>query len=728
MIGNQGENLVFLLSMPRSGSTLLSLMLASHEEICCPPEPWIVLALAEYLGLGGVREIPYGREWAEIAAIEFLLGAERTERGALGKVLQALGRSSGRKGVERARETLLALYQMRLDGERRKVFVDKTPRYYAILDLVGEIFPKSKSLLLLRNPMDIFASYKSTWNASIAMFEPGKASVLARDFCEGLFTLARLANSAKGDLLVLRYEDLVADPEKALRATCAFAGVEFSVSMLAYADNGKLIAQYRQSPVGDPVASSRPMPANSRTVNAWDQRLELSEIQGLIDVLGTEIFERLGYGEVVAKLRTMPLAIPTEDVALVRRKAAMQCLIREVREEPFSTWSSFLSPLQDSRAEQMASLAVNRQLEIEKAAVQQELRIVEASCASQVQINQRQEIEFEALRSHVEGVDSDRAARLEVIRKQQADLEGLQSLVAQIELDRAARLDVIQTQQAQIEEWQQRFEISEADRAARLDVIQTQHAQIEEWQRRFEVSESDRAQRLLLIHKLQADYEELQRRLESSDADRAARLEAIQKQRSDADELHARMRVLESDHARSLAFSTRQHAEIEALRRELESSESERAARLKVIQGQLSELEEVQRKLECCEAGQIARLEMANRRDVEIAALNRDLATARSDCLESLEQLRRTQEELEQLRGRFELSEADRLRGAEVGRRQQLELEQAKRNLELADRRDNVHLEMLSDLRAEVRELQSIRGFLAHLYLKLKQRASRIKA
>jgi hypothetical protein len=85
MISDRGDQLVFLLSMPRSGSTLLSLMLGSHPEVCCPPEPWIVLALAEYLGLGNVRNTPYGREWAEIAAMEFLLNPERKQRGTLVK-------------------------------------------------------------------------------------------------------------------------------------------------------------------------------------------------------------------------------------------------------------------------------------------------------------------------------------------------------------------------------------------------------------------------------------------------------------------------------------------------------------------------------------------------------------------------------------------------------------------------------------------------------------------
>ena len=46
MIDSLGENLVFLLGVPRSGTTLLSAMLDRHPQVLCPPEPWIMLALS----------------------------------------------------------------------------------------------------------------------------------------------------------------------------------------------------------------------------------------------------------------------------------------------------------------------------------------------------------------------------------------------------------------------------------------------------------------------------------------------------------------------------------------------------------------------------------------------------------------------------------------------------------------------------------------------------------
>ena len=370
MINHKGENLVFLLSMPRSGSTLLSMMLGSHPVICCPPEPWIILAVAEYLDLGNVRNVPYDRAMAEIAAIEFLLNPERKQRGVLGKALRGIGETSHLDAIDAARKILQAAYQLHLDVSGKSVFVDKTPRYYTVLGLIDNIFPGAKKIVLLRNPLDIFASYKTSWGITRSIFTLEGFSAHTRDFCEGLFNLAGYTATPKDDVLVLRYEDLTSDPARLLQSVCAFAGIDFSSAMLTYSDNKVLIEEYSRAPAGDRVASSRPEPANNLTVNAWEKRLDGADIQALVDVLGISIFERLGYGDTVARLRDISVNIPTEEQALERRNLLMRALVDNVQEQPFSFWTNFISPLKQCQADsdqQVASLkhqldAANAQL------------------------------------------------------------------------------------------------------------------------------------------------------------------------------------------------------------------------------------------------------------------------------------------------------------------------------------------------------------------------------
>jgi hypothetical protein len=410
MISDRDEQLVYLLSMPRSGSTLLSLMLGSHPEVCCPPEPWIVLALAEYLELGNVRSTPYGREWAEIAAIEFLLKPEKKQRGALGKTLRKIVGTPALDTIMAAKQILQTAYQLHLDVSGKSVFVDKTPRYYTVLGLIDEIFPRAKKIVLLRNPLDIFASYKATWDIARTIFTAEGITVHARDFCEGLFKIADYTATSRADVLVLRYEDLAGHPESALRSVCEFSNIDFSPTMLAYYENTALIDEYRRSPVGDPVSSSQPKPANNQTVNAWEKRLDEADIQALIDVLGVKIFEDLGYGDTVARLRGMSVDIPTEEQALERRNVLMRSLADHVQEQPFSAWNNFVSPLKGCQADQTARLEVIRQQQ-----------------ADLERLRQQHQAEMEGLRKILKVADADRAARLEVIQQQQAELDRMQT-------------------------------------------------------------------------------------------------------------------------------------------------------------------------------------------------------------------------------------------------------------------------------------------------------------
>lgn len=351
MIGNQGENLVFLLSMPRSGSTMLSMMLGSHPQICCPPEPWVVLAAAELFGLGHAGHIIYGREWAGIAAIEFLLNAERKKKGVVGKIFRAVGATSQMDSVHAARHVLREAYQSCLDASGKSVFVDKTPRYYMVLDLIDYLFPASRKIVLLRNPLDIYSSYKRTWQTSRSIFTTQGVSDHTRDFCEGLFKFADYI-AVKNDLVYrLYYEDLIKNTADELRRLCRFLDLEFSSGMISYHTNKELVEEYKKSPVGDPFAYERSFVPNSHARNGWEKNLEKEDIQSLMDVLGANIFERLGYLDSVRRLNSMRINIPSETQALERRNWLMRSLMENVKEPPFSAWDNFVSSLKHTSSD-----------------------------------------------------------------------------------------------------------------------------------------------------------------------------------------------------------------------------------------------------------------------------------------------------------------------------------------------------------------------------------------
>ncbi|MGI9290615.1 MAG: sulfotransferase, partial [Gammaproteobacteria bacterium] len=66
-----GENLVFIISQPRSGSTLLQRILGAHTEIAISSEPWIMLHPVYGLREQGIST-DYSADWAVRGVTEFL--------------------------------------------------------------------------------------------------------------------------------------------------------------------------------------------------------------------------------------------------------------------------------------------------------------------------------------------------------------------------------------------------------------------------------------------------------------------------------------------------------------------------------------------------------------------------------------------------------------------------------------------------------------------------------
>jgi sulfotransferase family protein len=211
---------VFVLSLPRSGSTLLQRMLATHPEVATASEPWVLLpqlyALRER---GAVAE--YGHRTAARAIADFSDSLPGGRDAYLAEV----------------RRSVTALYEQAA-GEAAW-FLDKTPRYHLVVDEIMALFPDARFVFLWRNPLAVAASMiesfgRGHWNLD-------RYDV---DLHGGLDRL--IAAHERGDprTVAIRFEDLVADPvagtrtvfellelDPALAAAESFAGTSLNGRM-----------------------------------------------------------------------------------------------------------------------------------------------------------------------------------------------------------------------------------------------------------------------------------------------------------------------------------------------------------------------------------------------------------------------------------------------------------------------------------------------------------------
>jgi hypothetical protein len=179
---------VFVLSLPRSGSTLLQRMLATHPEIATTSEPWLLLPQ-----LYALRETGAAAEYGH-----------RTAARAIADFCDSL--PGGRDDyLDEVRRSVLALYERAAGGAGW--FLDKTPRYHLVVDDITALFPDARFVFLWRNPLAVAASMiesfgRGHWNLD-------RYDV---DLHGGLDRLVEAYGRHDPRAVAVRFEDLVSDP------------------------------------------------------------------------------------------------------------------------------------------------------------------------------------------------------------------------------------------------------------------------------------------------------------------------------------------------------------------------------------------------------------------------------------------------------------------------------------------------------------------------------------
>ncbi|MFK4106482.1 sulfotransferase family protein [Streptomyces sp. NPDC019531] len=212
---------VFVLGCPRSGTTLLQLMLHAHPRIALPPETRFVLpAYEDRLRFGDLRD---AGNRAGLAA--WITGRKETRFHELGLDADTVARR-----IEVGPPTLGSALGITLrsyaEHHGKVRWGDKRPAYALHVEEILRLFPDAQFVHLVRDGRDCVASLLGMpwWH---------------RGFHEAVATWAQVMDVTRryaGRLgpdswHELRFEDLVTDPEPRLRELCAYLGEEYAPEM-----------------------------------------------------------------------------------------------------------------------------------------------------------------------------------------------------------------------------------------------------------------------------------------------------------------------------------------------------------------------------------------------------------------------------------------------------------------------------------------------------------------
>ncbi|HEX5262505.1 MAG TPA: sulfotransferase, partial [Phenylobacterium sp.] len=226
----------FLLGFPRSGTTLLEQVLASHPG---------VETLEERDTLADATAI-YGRP-------EALSGLATASPSELSRLREAYWR---RVELEGARPT-------------GKLFVDKHPLKTLRLPLIAKLFPDARILFARRDPRDVILScYRRRFGMNASMYE-----LLTLEGAAGFYDAAmqlgeRLGKDFALASLVVRHESLVEDFDSVVREVCAFLDLPFTAAMRDFSD------QIHKRGVATPSAAQLARGLNPEGIGAWRRYAE----------------------------------------------------------------------------------------------------------------------------------------------------------------------------------------------------------------------------------------------------------------------------------------------------------------------------------------------------------------------------------------------------------------------------------------------------------------------
>lgn len=199
---------ILLLSLPRSGSTLVQRVLAAHDEVATASEPWLLLPLLLPLR----DDVPAPGGW-QPRIHEALNDFSRTLPDGVGSYERSVG------------DAARTIYEEAAGGAR--FYLDKTPPYFLVIDEIVRTLPEARVVVLWRNPLAVLASVVETFCGG--RWRP-------QDYPTSLFGgLTRLVDGVHrhGERIhTVRYEDLIDGKEDEWRRLTDFLGLEFDPSSL----------------------------------------------------------------------------------------------------------------------------------------------------------------------------------------------------------------------------------------------------------------------------------------------------------------------------------------------------------------------------------------------------------------------------------------------------------------------------------------------------------------
>ena len=219
--GTDGSNLVFIVGMPRSGTTLLEQMISAHPQ---------VLGCGELAGM-------------EIIESEF-------ERNGINPYAVNILHAPGEQQLSKARAAYLAALPP--DYQKFLRITDKAPGNYQRVGFIHRLFPSAKFLYCTRHPLDVILSCYFQ-NFQLGNHYTFSLDDLARVYLFHVQIMREWFRLMPGRIHVVNYPDLVSKPKSQTKKIARFLDIEFEKEMIEPHKNKRIVKTASAWQIREPI-------------------------------------------------------------------------------------------------------------------------------------------------------------------------------------------------------------------------------------------------------------------------------------------------------------------------------------------------------------------------------------------------------------------------------------------------------------------------------------------
>jgi len=223
--GASAPDPIFVVGLPRAGSTLIEQILSSHSQV------------------EGTMELP------DLSHLARELG-EQKRKGDVSKYPETLG------GLDRERLRVLGeTYIARTRVQRktgRPFFIDKMPNNFAHVGMIHLILPNAKIIDARRHPMaSCFSAFKQHFaRGQTFTYDLTELGRYYRDYAE---LMAHFDDVLPGRVHRVQYERMVADTEGEVRRLLAYCGLPFEEACLRFNETDRAVRTASSEQVRRPI-------------------------------------------------------------------------------------------------------------------------------------------------------------------------------------------------------------------------------------------------------------------------------------------------------------------------------------------------------------------------------------------------------------------------------------------------------------------------------------------